>query len=543
MAVSDDQAQVLITRLKRQLAVVHRVDEIRDQWEENLRDLLLESPRFLAAEVRASSAFVAYHDAYDRKQILAVDAMGLIKEDEYQIIDQLAENVWSKGQTLRPDARIFQGNYLGLPMIIGNETIGMIGIGKTDPAGEAGYQPITEDDEILVNEAATVLDTAIRNRNEHQQNNDEIELGRELDNINDEECNNISLCLSKMLGAILTKIDAKAVLIFGGGQNDFEIIASDNNGRILWQTNRQMQIEIKLLVQQARGASRVIAKEFPTDSNDRLFAGKHIRAAVAQPLVTRAGESAGVLIVASLNSLSKGHLKLIRRAAEALDTVILTRKRSDVMIRRFNKYVGADCLHTLIENPEWLNPRQEHVVILSADLVGSTEYAHEEANPFRVFDHINRYLALIGRIVKNECHGTLDKYIGDEVMGLFGTPIPDPDRCVHAVECARQILQEVANLNEQRKLSGEPVFQVKITLGLVHCIVGEVGSTDTQTDYTVIGRDVNRFFRIARYAEPGGIIVNEPLHAELRKRFRFQHMDSVAVKGVEEKLPIYRLLD
>jgi class 3 adenylate cyclase len=77
---------------------------------------------------------------------------------------------------------------------------------------------------------------------------------------------------------------------------------------------------------------------------------------------------------------------------------------------------------------------------------------------------------------------------------------------------------------------------------LAECVVGEVGSVDTQTDYTVIGDDVNRLFRIARHAEPGRIIVNKALRDELTGDYEFEFVKKVDdAKGIDESISVYAL--
>ncbi|MEK6233970.1 MAG: adenylate/guanylate cyclase domain-containing protein, partial [Planctomycetales bacterium] len=236
-----------------------------------------------------------------------------------------------------------------------------------------------------------------------------------------------------------------------------------------------------------------------------------------------------------------GHLQYIKRAASLLDTFILSRQNVEVTAKRYYKHVGTGVYEVLRESPGWLEPRQEQVVILSADLVGSTEYAHAETNPFAVFRHINAYLGMIGKIVKSH-NGALDKYLGDEVMGFFGAPVPDSKRSINALNCALRILADLEVMNEQRTADGEPTFQVKITIGLVDCVVGEVGSPETQTDYTVIGRDVNQFFRIATHGEPNAVIVNEAYREEMKDTCEFEFVGRAAFKGVDKELAIHRLV-
>ncbi len=531
-----------IVLLKRQLKVMRELDSIRDEFEEReLREQLLESLKFLARELNATSAFVAYYDAYKQLHELEVDRDGLINHDEFRMVNQLCKLAEEARQLVEAVPRLVSGSYCAVPLIIRSEFIGIVGIGRCETdAGDRDLR-ITESEKVLLADAATVLDTSIRKRIQEVLRRDEMEIVDALDQINDEAHTELSNCLIKMLSVLTSKLTAKAALIFGPTTHKWVPIAADATGSILWETSQPMQLEIKLCVQQSDGRSDPIVRHYQNDAPGVIM-GRHIRSMVVQPLRTKVGETAGTLVILSDKYMSAGHIWLIRRAASQMDTVILGRRRSEVMARRYGKYVGSQALDVLLNAPEWLDPRQETVVILSADLVGSTEYSSMASDPFTVFKHINAYLGLIGSIVKNEFHGTLDKYIGDEVMGVFGAPVPDASHSVHAVECALCILESVAKLNERREKLGEPTFEVKITLGLVKCVVGEVGSPDTQTDYTAIGHDVDCVFRIAPHALPSRIIVNEALRNELASRYDFELRKEVDdAKGVNGRLTVYEL--
>src|SRR5947209_8823172 len=103
----------VVRLLRRQLKVIHRLDEIRDQYEAaSLHDVLLESLRFLADETESSLGFVAYTDAYECLPLIAVDSVGLIRDDEFETVRQLANTAVVKKETVRADPRIFNGNSL-----------------------------------------------------------------------------------------------------------------------------------------------------------------------------------------------------------------------------------------------------------------------------------------------------------------------------------------------------------------------------------------------------------------------------------------------
>ena len=180
--------------------------------------------------------------------------------------------------------------------------------------------------------------------------------------------------------------------------------------------------------------------------------------------------------------------------------------------------------------------------MLSVDLVDSTKFAHAEHDAIKVFYHINKYLGFIGSIIKNKFNGTLDKYIGDEVMGIFGAPVKDANCAIHGTECALHIIKEIETYNSKLIKEGEQIFNIKITLGLVNAVVGEVGSEDTQTDYTVIGSGVSDLFRLAKHTAPNKIYINEALQKRIAHRYKTKSLGNLEAKGVDEGIPAYEII-
>jgi len=212
------------------------------------------------------------------------------------------------------------------------------------------------------------------------------------------------------------------------------------------------------------------------------------------------------------------------------------------MMKRYNKYVGSEILNVLLENPEWLNARKENIVVFSADLVGSTEYAAAEPDAFKTFNLVNKYLKLIAKTVIEDFNGTLDKFIGDEVMALFGAPVRDHNAPFIACDCALAVKEKIFQLNEEAERKGEHTFSVKITIGFANVIIGEVGSQDTQTDYTALGDEVNQVFRMANYGIPNEIIVNQKMKEITGEEYKYEFVQEAELKGIKKPQEIYRLI-
>ena len=110
------------------------------------------------------------------------------------------------------------------------------------------------------------------------------------------------------------------------------------------------------------------------------------------------------------------------------------------------------------------------------------------------------------------------------------------------INCAIDILNKIEKVNTLREDVKKVVFDVKISLSYAEdVVIGEIGSKDTQIDYTAIGNDVNKLFRMTSYGQRASIIVNEKM-VKKATDFKFEKIDEVSFKGIENKESIYKFI-
>ena len=515
---------------ERIIETIHRIDTICDDHVD-LYSILRYALRELANELESDTAFVYYLDAYDDPVLVAVDRHGLIKKNLEKEVTQLSERAAASG-SLEPiiENELFESRYGAVPMRIGERFIGLLGVNRDESFDEVELR--------IISEVGMVVDSAIGYKTKEEFGRDERALIEEVDHTIDANSTNVQKCLEQLISIIVTKVGSVAGFIFDLGADEPQVSATNDAGRIMWENYEPLRINVLQVVQECVFEEESMIVQLEGDT-EQLLAGKPVRSILGVPMMTKAGESAGALVIVSYSVLSSAHRRLVESAACIMDTAIINEKHTRVMVSKFSKYVGTEMMDSLLENPEWLDPRREEVVILSADLYGSTDYSHREQNAFSVFNMVNQYLGMIGEIVKDEFGGTLDKYIGDEVMGVFGAPLKDVRSPQTATECAKSIIERMQAFNKDR----EETLEVKLTLGRVEAICGEIGSENTQTDYTVIGPGVNQFFRIAKHhGQPNRIIINDGLHVAIRDQYNVQLVDNVTLKGVPGEVPLYEVM-
>jgi adenylate cyclase len=137
-----------------------------------------------------------------------------------------------------------------------------------------------------------------------------------------------------------------------------------------------------------------------------------------------------------------------------------------------------------------------------------------------------------------EGNGTLDKFIGDCIMALFGAPLPSEHATRDALRTAILMQRRMQELNAERARAGAP--PVRIGIGLHHgpAVVGNIGSED-RVQYTAIGDTVNVASRLVSRAAPGQIIVSADVRAEIPDYGGFEPLGEVEVKGRAGKINLF----
>jgi adenylate cyclase len=159
-----------------------------------------------------------------------------------------------------------------------------------------------------------------------------------------------------------------------------------------------------------------------------------------------------------------------------------------------------------------LGGERSQVTVLNADMRGFTKLSMS-MDPDDVVQMLNHYFeVLVPAIFSNQ--GTVDKFVGDAVLAVFGSPEADPQQQRHAVQAALEMQAAVAKLNELERLRGaaSPQFGIGIHYGEV--IHGFVGTAD-RMEFTVIGDAVNRASRYCSAAEPGQVLISPEVYERI----------------------------
>jgi adenylate cyclase len=166
----------------------------------------------------------------------------------------------------------------------------------------------------------------------------------------------------------------------------------------------------------------------------------------------------------------------------------------------------------------------------------------EKGRPEEVVHLLNEYFTRMVDIVFKH-KGTLDKFVGDMVMALFGAPLDDPDHAEHAVDAALEMIVELRRLNERWTAEGRPALEIGIGVNTGTMIAGNIGS-DAIMSYTVIGDAVNLGSRLESLNKEYGtrIIISEATRDSLPPKYALRPLGAVVLKGKTQPVAIFEVV-
>jgi len=213
------------------------------------------------------------------------------------------------------------------------------------------------------------------------------------------------------------------------------------------------------------------------------------------------------------------------------------------MKKLFGQYVSKDVYDHLVANPDLarLGGARRDMTVLFSDIRDFTTVS-ERGQPEEIVHTLNEYFTRMVQLVFQN-GGTLDKFVGDMVMALFGAPLDDPDHADHAVETALEMIVELRKLNEGWKAEGRPALDIGIGINTGPMIAGNIGS-DLVMSYTVIGDAVNLGSRLESLNKQYGtrIIISEFTKAQLKRQYVLKPLGDVIVKGKTKPVSIFELI-
>ncbi len=226
--------------------------------------------------------------------------------------------------------------------------------------------------------------------------------------------------------------------------------------------------------------------------------------------------------------------KEIRRLAENLEL------RNRFIRSLFGRYLSDEVVSGLLASPEGprLGGEQRKVTLLMSDLRGFTPLT-EGLSPDRVLHLLNSYLGAMADVILAH-QGTIDEFVGDAILAIFGAPLARPDDARRGVACAVAMQGALAELNRRNESEGLPRLEMGIAVHTGEVIVGNIGS-EKRTKYGVVGSAVNHAGRIESFTVGGQVLVSDATLREAGDSVRVGPRLSIDAKGTRERIVVYDL--
>ena len=287
---------------------------------------------------------------------------------------------------------------------------------------------------------------------------------------------------------------------------------------------------------------------------DEQFAGvdsivsQGVRSTICAPLFTESGVH-GALYADRLDPFSAfkpDDLELI--SAVAAQTAIAVENvraherlaKEEVARANYSRFLPEYVVKQMLENPNSfkLGGVTQTVTVLFADIRGFTRIS-EHAQPEKIVQLLNRYFSAMTDIIFAH-GGTLDKYLGDGMMALFGAPTVTPKDAANAVSAAVAMQRRMLSINDELRAEGYPEIGIGIGLHTGEAIVGYIGS-ERRSEYTAIGDTVNTASRLESNAKGGQIFLSESAANAAHTRYQLIPRDPISVKNREQPVPLFEV--
>jgi adenylate cyclase len=217
--------------------------------------------------------------------------------------------------------------------------------------------------------------------------------------------------------------------------------------------------------------------------------------------------------------------------------------RMRTLVQTFSNFVPKRLVQQLVETGDAmrLGGIRREVTVLFTDVVNFTGIT-ENADPAKVMLFTSRYFAAMSEAIMAN-NGTVDKFIGDAVMGIWNAPIEDASHVANACKAVLACIEANRVLNAEFERDGWPVYNTRFGLHTGEAVVGNIGSPD-RMNYTVLGATVNLAARLESLNKNYGtsVLVSEAVKNRVEARFAFRNVDRIRPKGFAAEVQIYELL-
>lgn len=251
--------------------------------------------------------------------------------------------------------------------------------------------------------------------------------------------------------------------------------------------------------------------------------------------------SLGKLDLVHLSPTSKARTDEIGILCNAFEKMVAEMKKGEEVRGILNKVVSKEIAEKIIKEGVALGGEMRNVTVLFSDIRNFTSLS-EKLSPPDVLEMLNGCLTVLSRVV-DESKGVIDKYVGDEIMALFGAPVDIENQSLQAILCGKAMIKALEEWNIERVKANQIPLKIGIGIHTGPVIAGNIGA-EMHRNYTILGHNVNLAARLCAHAGPMELLITEQtLNAPgVRENIQVESLPPVQLKGITNPVPIFKVI-
>jgi len=518
-----------------QIETIYRIDQVRDEASSEI-EMLSAVANIATSTLNADLCLMSLvNEETGKSELKAIeDRQGVFSQLDRDAIERLIQwagersGVAAIGQH-SPLDRWQLGYVLGAPLVVSGQRLGALVLAN-------GRRPFEAADRELLRAVVSQTDSAVvyaRAQRHLELRNRELETLYRVDSIRDQGYE-FGVMLSAVLSELCTAIEAEMgfIMLFDDEANQLELKASTADDMLAGAGYYDL---IEDAANRALNSGTLYAADNVSD---------WLHSIICVPLILR---DRVIGVFGAVNRKGPGGFsaedkRLLLAITSQVDTAIFESLDKQRIRNTFQRYVGPNVMEQMLATPErdWLKGERARLSVLFSDMRGFTSMS-ERVDVDLLVEMINGHLGAMTQVVLDH-DGTLDKFVADEVMAIFGAPVSKQDHAIRAIQTALGMQEAQGQLIEEWQRRGYQLPPIGIGINTGEMVVGNIGCSQ-QMDYTVLGDVVNLASRLCDAAAGNQVLITASTYELARDRIVAEKLPVIRVKGKEDPVQVFQVLD
>lgn len=510
--------------IEQRLRVIEAIDRLRDS-NPTLETFLSSCVTIIDEEIRPDLCLLTALD--DEGKISLRVAVERWRPEGENLVEGLIGQALARNE--RVEEAVGGGLVIVWPLSVNDERLGALVLGRAS-------RRFRDDEMDLLGAVVAQIDSALKLlRTLHQlyRRQRELETIYYIDHLID-TTPDFDAALYEVLQVLSLCINAELsfIMLYTLEGNELELRAASHEE--LTEPNGALSREIRALARQTVEHGAMLRRDQVSD-----LIGSYI----GVPLILR-DQVIGVFGGANRRGgriFGSDEASLLRAIASQMDTAVFEDREQQHIRQTFARYVSPAVVDLMLRTPnhDYLTVSRRVLTMLFSDMRGFTTIS-QQLPPDVVGAMLNEHLAAMTEIIR-DAGGTVDKFVGDEVVAFWGAPLAREDHALVAVTTAIQMQRRQVEISAGWRARGLPEVAIGIGIGTGEVVVGNIGSPQMM-NYTAIGADVNLAARLCSAAGPGQILMSESTYALVQGQVSARPVPPLALRHIDYPVQAFEVV-